>query len=149
MLGAVKTEGLMMALRSIAVSIATMLAILVSACAANATPSCMRDIKPYRLDGDTMEWSMTIAPGADCIQGLRWSTMQIYSVAVEDKPKSGDLVLVGPGFRYYANSDFEGPDTFTLVVVGKNRHDEGTSKVRITISRPKPPLVMSAVSHPE
>lgn len=125
------------------------LIILGAASVANATPNCMRDIKPYRLAGDTMEWSMTIAPGADCIQGLRWSTMQIYSVSVAEKPKSGELVLVGPGFRYFANPDFNGTDTFTLVVVGKNRRDQGTSRVQVTISRPRWPLVVSAVSHPE
>lgn len=136
-----------MARQSIAASMAAMLTIFASA--ANATPSCMRDIKPYRLTGDTMEWSMTIAPGADCIQGLRWSTMQIYDVSIADKPKNGELVLVGPGFRYFAKPDFAGTDSFTLVVVGKNRRDEGTSTVQITISMPKPPLVVSDVSHPE
>jgi hypothetical protein len=135
--------------RSAIFSFFTALTLLGSASVANATPNCMRDIKPYRLAGDTMEWSMTIAPGADCIQGLRWSTMQIYSVSVAEKPKSGELVLVGPGFRYFAKPDFNGTDTFTLVVVGKNRHDEGTSTVQITISRPSAPLVVSAVSHPE
>ncbi|MCK1396137.1 Ig-like domain-containing protein [Bradyrhizobium sp. 1] len=130
-------------------SIFAALAILASASAANATPNCLRDIKPYKLAGDTMEWSMTITPGADCIQGLRWSTMQIYSVSVADKPKSGELVLVGPGFRYYAKPDFNGTDTFTLLVVGKNRHDVGTSSLRVTISRPETPLVVSVVDHPE
>ncbi|WP_342733594.1 Ig-like domain-containing protein [Bradyrhizobium sp. B117] len=123
------------------------LAVLAPAPAANASPNCMRDIKPYRLAGDTMEWSMKIAPGADCIQGLRWSTMQIYSVSVAQKPNSGELVLVGPGFRYFAKPDFQGTDTFTLVVVGKNRHTEGTSTVQITISRPGAPIVVSAVDN--
>ncbi|MBW7971578.1 hypothetical protein [Bradyrhizobium sp. BR 10289] len=117
--------------------------------AASATPACLRDIKPYKLAGDTMEWSMTIAPGADCIQGLRWSTMQIYNVSVVEKPKSGELVLVGPGFRYFAKPDFKGTDTFTLVVVGKNRHDAGASTVQVTISRAETPLVVSAVNHLE
>jgi hypothetical protein len=131
--------------QSIAASIATMLAVFASA--ANAAPSCMRDIKPYRLTGDTMEWSMTIAPGADCIQGLRWSTMQIYDVSIADKPNNGEVVLVGPGFRYFARPDFAGTDSFTLVVIGKNRRDEGTSTVHVTISMP--PIVVSDVSHPE
>ncbi|MGY4615492.1 hypothetical protein ACVWZ4_000719 [Bradyrhizobium sp. USDA 4472] len=123
---------------------------LASAPVANATPNCLHDIKPYKLAGDTIEWSMTIAPGADCIQGLRWSTMQIYSISVADKPRSGELVLVGPGFRYYAEPDFNGTDTFTLVVVGKNRHDVGTSTVQVvTISRPDAPLVVGAISHAE
>jgi len=126
-----------------------MLTLLASASAASATPNCLRDNKPYRLAGDTMEWSMTIAPGADCIQGLRWSTMQIYKVEVTEKPKSGEIVLVGPGFRYFAKPNFSGTDRFTLLVVGKNRYDEGTSTVEVTVSRPNVPMRVSAVDHPQ
>lgn len=132
---------------SIHAPIAAMLMLLGLASESKATPNCLRDNKPYKLADDTIEWSMTIAPGADCIQGLRWSTMQIYSVSVIEKPKSGELVMVGPGFRYFARPDFSGIDKFTLVVVGKNRHDEGTSTVQITVSRPSGALVASAVSH--
>jgi len=138
-----------MSRQSIRASIAAMSAVLASASAAYATPSCMRDIKPYKLAGDTMEWSMTIAPGADCIQGLRWSTMQIYKVEVVEKPKSGEVVLVGPGFRYFTKPDFVGSDRFTLRVAGKNRYDEGSSTVEITVSRASPPLLVSAVNHSE
>jgi hypothetical protein len=102
---------------------------------ARATPNCLKDNQPYKLAGDTVGWSMTIAPGTDCIQGLRWSTMQIYSVSVAEKPKTGELVLVGPGFRYFAKPDFTATDSFTLNVVGKNRHDEGSSTVQVTVSR--------------
>ncbi|EJN10669.1 hypothetical protein PMI42_05996 [Bradyrhizobium sp. YR681] len=130
------------------VSIASLM-ILASAFNAYATPNCMRDIKPYKLAGDTMEWSMTIAPGADCIQGLRWSTMQIYSVSISEKPSNGELVLVGPGFRYFAKPNFSGTDKFTLVVVGKNRRDEGTSTVQVTISKPDASMVVSAVGYPQ
>ncbi|WP_441234186.1 hypothetical protein [Bradyrhizobium sp. 930_D9_N1_4] len=124
------------------------LLMLASAFEAHATPNCMRDIKPYQLANDTMEWSMTIAPGANCIQGLRWSTMQLYNVSVSEKPKSGELVLVGPGFRYFAKPDFAGTDTFTLVVVGKNRHDEGTSSIQVTISSADRPIVVGLASNP-
>lgn len=130
---------------SIDVAIAAMLTILASE-TVSATPNCMRDIKPYKLAGDTMDWSMTIAPGADCIQGLRWSTMQIYNVSIAEKPKSGELVLVGPGFRYFAKPDFSGTDTFTLVVVGKNRRDAGTSTVQITVSGPDASLIVIAAT---
>jgi hypothetical protein len=114
-------------------SIALVLLAVASA-SAMATPNCLRDNQPYKLAGDTVRWSMTITPGADCIQGLRWSTMQIYSVSVAEKPKSGELVLVGPGFRYFAKPDFSGTDSFSLTVVGKNRHDEGSSTVHVTVS---------------
>ena len=134
---------------SFSAAIAAMLMLLASASETKATPNCLRDIKPYRLAGDTMEWSMTIAPGADCIQGLRWSTMQIYKVEVTEKPKSGEIVLVGPGFRYFAKPNFSGTDRFTLLVVGKNRYDEGTSTVEVTVSRPNVPVRVSAVDHPQ
>lgn len=120
---------------------------LVTTSSASATPSCLRDHRPFKLAGDTIAWTMKLAPGADCILGLRWSTMQIYKVEVVEKPKSGELVLVGPGFRYYAKPDFTGTDKFTLVVVGKNRHDEGRSTVEITVSRPNSPVVASAAGH--
>ncbi|WP_369725994.1 MULTISPECIES: hypothetical protein [unclassified Bradyrhizobium] len=126
-----------------------MLALLTSTSASRATPNCLRDAKPYKLAGDTMEWSMTIAPGTDCIQGLRWSTMQIYKVEVTEKPKRGEIALVGPGFRYFAKSDFSGTDKFTLLVVGKNRHDEGSSRVEIMVSGSSPPLLVSALNHRE
>lgn len=112
----------------------------------NASPSCLRDHEPYKLAFDTMEWSMTIAPGADCIQGLRWSTMQIYWVTVTEPPKGGDIVIVGSGFRYYAKSDFLGTDKFTLVVIGKNRFTEGASTVQITVSRPNAQQMVSATA---
>ncbi len=113
---------------------------------ASSSPSCLRDHKAYKLAFDTIEWSMTIAPGADCIQGLRWSTMQIYWVTVTEKPKGGEVVIVGSGFRYYARPDFSGTDKFTLAVVGKNRHTEGASMVEITVSHPNGPKVASAAT---
>jgi len=96
-----------------------------------------------------MRWSMTIAPGAECIQGLRWSTMQIYKIELLEKPRGGDIFLVGPGFRYSARADFSGTDMFTLTVIGKNRHDEGSSTVEVTVVRSNPPVLLSAVKHPE
>lgn len=124
-------------------------ALIMFTSAAVATPNCLRDNKAYKLAGDTIEWSTTITPGADCIQGLRWSTMQIRSVSVSEKPANGKLVLVGPGFRYFAKPDFKGEDKFTLLIVGKNRHDEGSSTVRITFVSKDAPLKVSVAMHHE
>lgn len=109
-----------------------------------ASPSCMRDHRPFQLAGDTIEWSMAIAPGLNCIQGLRWSTMQIFDVSVVKAPTKGNLVLVGPGFRYFASPTFSGKDRFSLLVVGQNRHDRGTSIVQVEVSNPLPALSASA-----
>jgi hypothetical protein len=113
---------------------------------ANATPNCLGEHRPFKLAGDAIEYSMSISPGADCIQGLRWSTMQIYSVQILNKPASGELVMVGTGFRYFAKPNFSGNDKFSLKVVGKNLHEEGYSTVEITVSRRDAPMTLSAVS---
>ena len=98
-----------------------------------------------QLSGDEVAYSISISPGADCIQGLRWSFMQVYAVWPLKKPTNGELVMVGPGFRYFAKPDFTGTDKFTLLVVGKNRHEEGYSTVEITVSsEDAPPKVIPA-----
>lgn len=114
---------------------------------AKATPNCLRDNQPYKLAGDSIDWPMTIKPGANCIQGLRWSTMQIDSVSIAEQPKSGELTLVGPGFRYFAKSDFGGSDSFALVVVGKNRREAGQSVIHIKVSASNDGLVANLVGH--
>jgi hypothetical protein len=112
----------------------------------NASANCLKAHKPFTLSGDSIEYAMTIAPGGDCIQGLRASTMQIYDIWVLKQPAHGDLVMVGPGFRYLAKSDFSGTDKFTLVVVGKNLREEGFSTVEITVSPQDPPATFAAAA---
>ncbi len=104
-----------------------------SGLSAQASPSCLKEKQPFALSADTVKWSMTIAPGAECIQGLRWSYMQIYEVSVVSGPSKGQLVMVGSGFRYYANSNEQGVDKFTLLISGKNRHDKGKSTLEVEV----------------
>jgi hypothetical protein len=133
-------EGLKM-LRLLACSLSALMLGAFAPTQASASPSCLRDHKPYKLAGDAIQWSMTIKPGAECIQGLRWSFMQVFTVWVLDKPKSGELVIVGSGFRYFAKPGSSEADKFTLVVVGKNRHDEGYSTVEVSVTHPESPQV--------
>jgi len=99
-----------------------------------ATQTCVREKQPFALSSDTMHWTMSIGAGEDCIQGLRWSYMQIYEVTIVDAPSKGKLVMVGPGFRYIASeSDDQATDRFTLLVSGKNRHDPGKSILEIEV----------------
>ena len=113
---------------------ATLMLTVFASAEASAFGACLKGQKPFQLSGDQIEYSMSISPGADCIQGLRWSFMQVYAVWPTKKPAHGELVMVGPGFRYFAKPDFTGTDKFTLVVIGKNRHEEGFSTVEITVS---------------
>jgi hypothetical protein len=111
---------------------------------ANATLNCLGEHRPFKLAGDSIEYSMSISAGANCIQGLRWATMQIYTVKILNQPTSGELMMVGTGFRYFAKPDFSGTDKFSLMVVGKNLREEGYSTVEITVSRREVPLTLSA-----
>jgi hypothetical protein len=100
---------------------------------AHASPSCLKDQKPFALADDVGSWTMSAAPGSECIQGLRWSYMQIYRVLVLKAPKKGKLVIVGSGFRYLADSESREEDNFTLVVIGKNRRDDGESVLDVAV----------------
>ena len=103
---------------------------------AHASPRCLKDKQPFALADDFVSWTMSAAPGSECIQGLRWSYMQIYDVLVLKAPTKGKLVIVGSGFRYITDSESHEADNFTLVVIGKNRHDPGKSILDIAVNQP-------------
>jgi len=112
---------------------------------AHASPNCVKNQAPFALAGDTVTWTIYAAPGSECIQGLRWSYMQIDSIVVSKAPTKGKLVMVGYGFRYLADSENHEADSFTLVVVGKNRHDAGKSTLEIVVKRPPATVVSEAL----
>ncbi|GLR98489.1 MULTISPECIES: hypothetical protein [Bradyrhizobium] len=105
-----------------------------SGLAAQASPLCVKERTPFALSDDTVKWTMSIAPGADCIQGLRWSYMQIFNVSVVSGPSRGQLAVVGSGFRYSAENHPPSQDKFTLLISGKNRHDLGTSTLEVEVN---------------
>jgi hypothetical protein len=115
---------------------------------AHASPSCLKEKKPFALADDFVSWTMSAAPGSECIQGLRWSYMQIYSVLVLKAPTKGKLVIVGPGFRYFADSESREADNFTLVVFGKNRRDTGKSILDIAVNHPLETVVSELPQRP-
>lgn len=116
--------------------------------AALASPSCLKDKQAFALEDDFVSWTMSAAPGSECIQGLRWSYMQIYSVLVLKAPTKGKLVIVGSGFRYAADSANREADSFTLVVFGKNRFEPGKSILDITVKRSTGTMVSELPQRP-
>jgi hypothetical protein len=116
---------------------------------AHASPTCLKDKLAFALEDDFVSWTMSAAPGSECIQGLRWSYMQIYSVLVLKAPTKGKLVIVGSGFRYVADSESREADNFTLVVFGKNRHDPGKSILDIAVSQPRGTVVSELPQRPD
>jgi hypothetical protein len=115
---------------------------------AHASPNCLKDKQPFALTDDFVNWTMSAAPGSECIQGLRWSYMQIYDVLVLKAPTKGKLVIVGSGFRYIADSESHEADNFTLVVIGKNRRDPGKSILDIAVTHPVGTLVSEVSQRP-
>lgn len=115
---------------------------------AHASPNCLKDEQPFALADDFVSWTMSAVPGSECIQGLRWSYMQIYSVLVLKAPTKGKLVIVGSGFRYFADSESHEADNFTLVVIGKNRRDPGKSILDIAVNPPLGTVVSELSQRP-
>ena len=60
--------------------------------------------------------------------------MQIEGVSLSSGPRNGKVVIVGPGFRYFADPDFQGSDAFTVSVSGKNRKAFGNSILKIDVN---------------
>src|SRR4051812_3037226 len=116
---------------------------------ARATPPCLKGSKqPFTLKEDSVTWNMSVVPGSECIQGIRWSYMQIYGLEVLKAPTKGRLVVVGPGFRYFADSASGEADSFTLAVYGKNRHEIGKSTLEVVVKYPLGTLVSELPQQP-
>src|SRR5262245_32668971 len=61
--------------------------------------TCVTQAPRYALTSDTVDWSITVRSGQGCVRGLRWGNVVIERVALTTPPKSGNVQLVGPGFR--------------------------------------------------
>jgi hypothetical protein len=94
--------------------------------------NCLSHPDPFRLESDAVQWSVVIARGDECIQGLRGKTMILENVSVVEAPKTGRVVLEGPSFRYFAGPE-AGSDSFRLVIVGSSMRMHGTSNVRVDV----------------
>jgi hypothetical protein len=71
--------------------------------------------------------------------------MQIERVSLSTSPSNGKVVIVGPGFRYFADPDFQGSDAFAVTVTGKNRKAFGNSVLQVQVSaRPQEVRVSAA-----
>lgn len=95
---------------------------------------CILHPRPFKLQSDTVRWSFTITPGAQCIQGLRWSTLIVDKISIVEAPKSGRLVLSGPSFRYLADVAERGSDQFKIAVSGSSLRIDGTSTIDVDVN---------------
>ena len=106
--------------------------LVLAALLAPAQAGCVARPEPYKLQSDTVHWSITIVAGGQCIQGVRGRTVLIEGLEVVEQPKSGHLTLVGPGFRYSADAE-PGNDSFELSVTGTSVRMHGTSLIMVDV----------------
>jgi hypothetical protein len=105
-----------------------------TASAANAQQLCHVDAPRYRLQDDTVSWSMTIVTGHSCIHGTRLGNIQFASLKLTSPPRFGEVALQGSGFMYSPNIGFHGQDEFSLTVVGAFRGTRGSSTIEVNVS---------------
>jgi len=101
---------------------------------AGAGGACLLHPEGFRLQSDAVHWSMKINSGAECIQGLRWSTIMIDNIFVSDPPKLGRLSLQGPSFRYFSSPGARGSDSFKLSIVGTSLRQKGVSSIEVDVT---------------
>jgi hypothetical protein len=102
--------------------------------------TCVSQAPHYLLTSDTVDWSIQVAAGQSCVHGLRFGDVVIERVSLIASPKSGNIQLVGPGFRYTANPGFHGEDSFSIEVLARAKGlarangVRGTSTIRVVVS---------------
>jgi hypothetical protein len=99
-----------------------------------AAQSCVTQAPRYSLKADSVDWSIKIASGRSCVRGIRFGNVQLESVKLVSPPKSGQVTLEGPGFRYTARAKYNGSDSFSLAVVGRINKQAGSSTIRVVVS---------------
>ena len=100
---------------------------------ARAGGNCLIRPEAFQLQSDTVRWSMKIDSGAECIQGLRWSTIMIDQISIVEPPKLGRLSLQGPSFRYFSNPGARGADSFKISIVGSSLRKRGVSSIEVDV----------------
>jgi hypothetical protein len=103
-------------------------------CASNAQQLCPIDAPRYRLQDDTVSWSMTIVNDHSCVHGVRFGNILLDSLKLSSPPRFGEVALQGWGFKYSPNAGFHGQDTFSLTVVGALRGTRGSSTIEVNVS---------------
>jgi hypothetical protein len=81
---------------------------------------------------------MRITAGQSCTAGFRIKDVNIDTVRIIAPPISGEVTIKGPGFSYKAEPNFQGQDSFTVMISGNSKKVPGLSIVRVLISVQNP-----------
>jgi hypothetical protein len=100
---------------------------------AAAAGECLSRPERFELTSDTVYWNFSLPAGAECLQGLRGKTQLLYRVNLVEPPRSGQVVISGPSFRYLAG---ESPanERFKIEVEGENLRRHGTSLIVVDVA---------------
>jgi hypothetical protein len=96
--------------------------------------TCVSQGPHYLLTSDTVDWSIQVGSEQSCVRGLRSGNVVLQKVTLTTPPKSGNVQLVGPGFRYTANPEFHGDDSFSVEVSWFAGQVRGTSTIHVAVS---------------
>ncbi len=105
--------------------------------------ACVFSGPRYQLMADTVSWKMTIGSGQTCVRGFRFNDVQMINVKLLSPPRSGQVILLGPGFSYTAKADFRGTDSFAIAITGSIKRVFGSSTIHIDISVTGEPSVLA------
>jgi hypothetical protein len=88
----------------------------------------------YQLESDIVDWSMEISVDKNCIRGFRLGHVVLEEVKLVVPAQFGQLTFHGFGVSYKAGPDFQGGDSFTVVVSGRMNRKRGSSTIHVVIS---------------
>jgi hypothetical protein len=114
--------------------------------------TCVINSPRYRLTSDSVDWSIAIGSNRICYGGIRLNTVIIDNVKLISLPRFGQITLLGPGFLYKANPNFDGRDSFTIIVSGTINRTRGSSTIHFVVTAvgaQAPIHPPSPASHPE
>ncbi|AMN43774.1 hypothetical protein [Rhodoplanes sp. Z2-YC6860] len=87
-----------------------------------------------RLDSQSIEWTMGIGRGQQCIRGLRSAAMLINRVEIESPAKHGQVKVQGYAFSYEAPTGFTGEDFFSVLLDGSFRGVPGHTLIKVQVN---------------
>ena len=76
---------------------------------------------------------MKIGSGQSCTRGFRFNNVVMEDVRLTSKAQSGEVTLQGLGFTYTAKSDFQGEDSFDVLVTGLINRIQGSSTIHMNV----------------
>ena len=89
----------------------------------------------YRMNGDTVEWSLATLSGENCGRTFRAGSRSTFTgVRIGASPRNGSARAAGMGFSYKSKAGFKGSDSFTVLVSGTTAASgAGTSTIKVDV----------------